>query len=123
MRGKNLLREYVTTMNNRPSFLEDVPLKAQEAPAPIIPQEKWLTTAGALTKKFNFRTIEQRNYFLTELLCYEQDNEHYASYIVRENSVVVSVITKNINTATNRDQEFAQMCNQLYKCAALITSK
>jgi pterin-4a-carbinolamine dehydratase len=120
MKGKNLLKEYVNSFNSQKNFLETVPIEAKEPVLPIIPQEKWSSVAGALTKKFDFRTIEQRNYFLTEILCFEAEREQYASYVIRENNIIVSVITKHINATTERDKEFARMCDQLYKCAIYI---
>ena len=122
---KNILTEYVDSVNSLPSIgrRSAMPVQPTVKQAPIIPVEKWSTDSGALVKKFHFRTIEQRNHFINELFNHETECGHHAALIVRENSVLVSLITKSCNAVTNVDREFAKACDSLYKCVTWSSAK
>ena len=94
-----------------PSILkEDVPVQAKEASTWTIE-----TNPNRLKKQFEFETPQGLRNFLADLLDHEEDSGHNAKIIIMGNSVLIEVYTHYIEDITEIDQEYADVCDEIYK--------
>ena len=113
---KQLHEEFISNAN-RPMSFDKLPIAPVPASVPIVAVEKWMVQPGTkqLTKNYRFRMTPQRNDFVQGLLDYESNVQHHAVIVVEEESVKVSLITKDIDQVTSIDKEYAKFCDVLYR--------
>lgn len=90
-------------------------IKVSKKEIPIIASEKWIIKEKHLCKKFHFFSIKDRNLFMLELLMKEHKTGHYAKFIVAQDYISIALITKNINSITELDKEYAKYADFVYK--------
>jgi pterin-4a-carbinolamine dehydratase len=90
-------------------------VKVSKKEAPIIASEKWVVKEKHLCKKYHFFTIKDRNLFMLEMLTYEDKSGHYAKFVVAEDYVSIALITKNVNSITELDKEYAKYADLVYR--------
>lgn len=107
MKLVELHREFIER-STRPIVSHDVPIKVSNPHIPIMAVEKWKIIDKKLTKKYFFEKYEDRNRFLQSLLEYETQQGHHASFNIDALVVEVSLITKDVNKATELDKSYAK---------------
>jgi len=90
-------------------------VKISKKETPVIASEKWVVKEKHSCKKYYFFSIKDRNLFMLELLTYEDKNGHYAKFVVAEDYISIALITKNINSITELDKEYAKYADLVYR--------
>jgi len=92
-----------------------LPVMPRGADVPLIPVNKWLKESNLLKKKYEFRLKSQKREFVTEILDHEEEVGHSPLLTIEEDSVTVTLQTKDIESITELDKEFAKWLDELYK--------
>jgi pterin-4a-carbinolamine dehydratase len=104
------------------------PLTPKENPANIaVMSDKWLRNRSddgghCLSKSYRFREIFQRNAFVKGLMSYEEHTSHQATVTLEGDTVSIVVWTKNIDTVTELDYEYAHFADNHFKSCVIISS-
>jgi len=86
---------------------------------PIIPVDRWqCVDKKSLRKLFRFKTTEQRNQFIFQLLQFEELVQHHADLIVSKDTVDLCVWTKDMGTVTDLDKDYAKQADVIFKDVA-----
>jgi pterin-4a-carbinolamine dehydratase len=117
VKNLNHLHEEFIEKARRPMTFGRLPINPIEGDIAIVAVDKWITTSNprALKKSFRFMSIERRNTFVKKLLQYEAETLHNATTTIDESSVTIVLFTKDINTITELDKEYAKYADLLYK--------
>lgn len=99
----------------RPMTFGKLPVLPKAGEVPIIAVNKWMKVNGKLHKKYDFSGVDFRNRFVTALLEYEMEVGHNASILIEEESVTVTVYTKDVDVITELDKEYAKSADTTYK--------
>lgn len=101
----------------RRSMFDNIPVKPNQNNVPVVAQQRWeiVGEPKRLMKVYPFREVGQRNHFMNELMAHELDVKHNSEVFMTENSVKVTVATKNIDIITELDKEFARYLDELYR--------
>lgn len=122
MKKISFIHEAFIEKSRRPMSFGKLPVSQVSPELPVIPMNKWLRENGKLCKKFLFRTTTARNLFLGHLFEYETDVNHHASLRIDEDYVEVRVFTKNLDSITEIDKEYARSADNIYKDVVYSTS-
>ncbi len=100
-----------------PSMHGPVQLNKEFPPTPIQPMNRWfLEDKKRLRKCFLFRTTQQRNLFVYQMLEYENYSNHHAiEMMIGEKTVELLVGTKSMEMLTDLDKEYAKNADILFK--------
>ena len=111
------LHEEFIDVARRPMSFGRLPIKPVDGDVAIIPVDKWTTTKdpASMRKTFKFFSMDLRNRFLQKLLQYEVEEQHSAILTVEEDSVMINLYTKDLNSVTELDKEYAKFADILYK--------
>jgi pterin-4a-carbinolamine dehydratase len=115
---KSLMVEYINKNSD--------PLKNQfknkklfihpEKKLPLIATERWVENDDkSIQKEYVFKDTIKRNEFLLRIFEYETKTNHHANFFIAEKKITISLITKNINMATELDREYANYADSVYK--------
>jgi pterin-4a-carbinolamine dehydratase len=94
-----------------------LPVSAREAELPVIPMNRWRLegSPSALTKTFGFMRKGDRNKMLEALFDHEDATQHHAVITIEEDTLKISLLTKNVEQVTELDKEYAKFADQAYK--------
>lgn len=92
-----------------------LPVSPKESDVPLMPTNKWVRKDGALLKKYEFRTNEQRNDFVFAVLEHEGQVGHHADITISENSVRLVLQTKDVEEVTELDKEFSKWADVTFR--------
>ena len=93
-----------------------LPVTAQSpSQLPIIPINKWTKTERGLSKRYLFQSVALRNEFVRQVFLHEEEVNHHGSLLIEEEHVDVSVQTKDINSVTELDKEYARALDHIFK--------
>lgn len=110
----------------KPSFLKEMTVLGQvKNNLPItIDDPVWTIKANPerLSRAFIFKSLELRNYFLSEVLGYEKDYGHSAEICIEGLSVKVEVYTHDLLSVTELDKEYADHCDMVFNDLNLWSS-
>jgi len=67
-----------------------------------------------LRKIFELEDTKVLKLFLSELIDYEDEHDHFAKLITEGTNVTIEVNTRDIQTITQLDYEYAEYANDLY---------
>lgn len=101
--------------DQRPMEFGDPPIGPTEAPLPVLPVERWREVDGWLVKTYVFRRSDDRVRFVTDLLSYEQTQQHNAIITVYANEVGLRLRTEGVDRPTDLDKEYARYADVLFK--------
>jgi pterin-4a-carbinolamine dehydratase len=83
---------------------------------PLLPNNRWIDNEDkSIYKRFDFKDTIKRNTFLMRLFEYEEKTNHHGKILIDENFVEITLVTKNINMATEIDKEYAKYADSVYK--------
>ena len=91
---------------------------------PISPEESsWvtLTDPERLSRTFNFDNFSNINYFVNELLKYQESASHHAKIIIDYRDVTVETYTHDLNAVTEQDKNLAKLCDEIYNDVRFFT--
>jgi len=116
MKSLKTLHESFIKNAQRPMALGRLPITPQQQPeVPLVATDRWAKDEGSLTKTFQFRRINDRETFITELLAYERDTQHHARIAIDHDRVTVKLSTKELQKVTESDKDYATFADVLYK--------
>ena len=73
-----------------------------------------LSDPERLIKTFAFPKFGHMDYFLNELLQYQEDNHHHAKILIDHRDITIETYTRDINLVTSQDTNLAKFCDELY---------
>ena len=116
-RSVKSLHESFIEQAKRPMMFGKLPVSVKEAEAPVIAVERWKVDEHTrrLTKKFQFRRLEDRNNFVQQMMTYELEIQHHARITIEEDNVTIEVVTKDVERITEIDREFATYADVVFK--------
>jgi pterin-4a-carbinolamine dehydratase len=117
-----LHEDYIEKARRPTTFSDGLPVKPVSPDVPVIVTNKWVSKDGRLFKTYRFREVEERNLFVKLLLDHEQEVRHNARITVDEDYVDISVWTKDVNSVTELDKEYAKHADSVYKEVLYSTS-
>jgi len=110
------LHQSFITNANKPMIPGEFPILPIKTQMPIVPTNKWSMIAKKTLKKvYEFRTIDQRNQYMLSMFEYEDQVMHHATFVINEKTVCITVMTKNIESVTEIDKEYAAYSDSVYK--------
>ncbi len=118
--------DYIARTNSRqPMRFSSLPIspinkKAIPGAVPLVTMQRWKKDDGPLVKTFKFRTLESRNAFIRGLLEHEDEVQHRARININDDSVTLVLFTKDTNTASELDNEYAKFADMLFKDAVMV---
>jgi pterin-4a-carbinolamine dehydratase len=77
---------------------------------------KWetLSEPERLIRVFSFSDFESLEYFLNELLSYQELTSHHADITISHRQVQVSTYTHEVDQVTEIDLKLAEFCDEIY---------
>lgn len=121
MRLSRLHEEFIDKAR-RPMTFGRMPIMPAEGEVPLITTNKWEKVHSSLVKPFRFRLNAQRNDFIRQILDHEEEVGHHAVMQVKEEEVIVTLRTRDVDTVTELDKEFARWLDELFKDVVYNTS-
>jgi pterin-4a-carbinolamine dehydratase len=115
MKQLQRLHEQFIEKAQRPMDLGKLPINAQEPEVPILASDRWFKTNGVLTKKYQFRRIEDRETFINKLFMYERETQHHAEIFISGDCVSLKLFTHDIGKASELDKEYASFADATFK--------
>lgn len=83
---------------------------------PIRMSNRWIVASGgSLFKRFEFENSTERNRFVREILDVEEEFGVKSTIKIVESEVMVALLTGGIGVITNRDREFANTVDIVFK--------
>lgn len=113
MKISRLHENYIQSARKPLSF-GAFPVTPTPAQAPVIPVNRWEKTRDFYKKVFSFRQADQRVAFVKNLLDYELEIGHFATHLVTEDGVVLTLTTQGVGV-TELDKEYASYADELYR--------
>ena len=92
-----------------------LPISPAATDTPIIATNSWVKKDNKIQKKYEFMSKEMRNEFVTQLFEHEEEVGHHAKFSVEEDSVTLTLQTKDVEQITELDKEYAKFADVLYK--------
>ena len=92
----------------------EVPLVPEKSEWTIVPQPE------RLARKFVFEDIENRNWFLKELLEDEVQSGHNGKITIDGMDMLIEVWTHDLDAVTELDLEYAARCDDIFSDVALL---
>jgi len=94
--------------------LPELPISAESS--------NWLTAKDPerLVRTFNFERFEHLDYFVNEVLRYQEHVQHHASIIIEHRSVTVETFTHDIEAVTQQDLKLADHIDEVYGDVRLL---
>tara|TARA_Y100000310_G_scaffold345054_1_gene461440 strand:- start:715 stop:1137 length:423 start_codon:yes stop_codon:yes gene_type:complete len=89
-------------------------IKVRKAPKNFKVEWHTVENPTRLRKVFDLESTKVLKLFLNELIDYEDDHDHFAKLNVEGTNVTVEVNTRDIQTITQLDYEYAEYANDLY---------
>ena len=87
---------------------EELPVRAETSEWQV------LENPNRLVKNFQFSKFKQLDFFLNELLKYQEEVQHHAKIIVDHREITVETFTRDINSVTKQDKNLSKFCDELY---------
>lgn len=109
------LHEQFIDKASRPMSLGSLPIKPKLSDTPVLAVSRWHEVGGALHKEYRFRSLENRNQFVLQLLVYETTTLHSAHLRVDGDCVNITVQTKDICSVSELDREYARYADLIFK--------
>jgi len=86
----------------------DLPIKAESSDWTIfIDPER-------MSRIFEFVKFNHLDYFVNELLSYQEQVGHHAKIIIDYRTITVETYTHDINAVTQQDRNLAKFCDEIY---------
>ena len=92
-----------------------LPVQPTSREEPVIATERWVTVKNVARKTYRFRTLEQRNRFVAEMLVHETEFAYEALYDVRGDKVRVTLNPEGCATIAKLDRDIASYADALFK--------
>jgi pterin-4a-carbinolamine dehydratase len=116
MKLKTIHENYIQS-SKRPMSFGRLPVEPKNIELPVIPMDKWVkkNDPKRLVKTFRFRRSGDRSLMIKLLLDYEEQMQHNADMVVKEETLQLELFTKNIETITELDLEYAKYADEVFK--------
>jgi pterin-4a-carbinolamine dehydratase len=113
---KKLHESYIES-SRRPMDLGRLPISPKDIELPVVPMDKWVLKGDPkkLVKTFRFRRPGDRNMMIQDLLEYEEEVQHHADMVIKEDTLQIEIYTKNVELVTEIDKEYAKQADQIFK--------
>jgi pterin-4a-carbinolamine dehydratase len=84
---------------------------------PIAPESSgWIMYSDPerISREFEFNTQSHLEYFLFELLKYQESVSHHAKITIDNRKITVETYTHDINSVTKQDTLLSKFCDEIY---------
>lgn len=102
-----------------PGVKSGYPVRPERSQVPVVPQDRWalvsLLDAKVLEKTYVFKTLEERNEFVTDAIEIEAKHQHCSVMTLNGLKVHVRLNTKNLRIPTDVDKEIASYLDEVYR--------
>jgi len=121
MSVSNLMNDYWgTEQDTAPTLLKEAgyqfaALYTHVPVAPSTAQWEVKQDPQRLARTYIFQHAGVLKHFVNELLEYQEDVQHHGSIVIDELSVEIEVFTKNLNSVTEADSDYAHQCDLIYQ--------
>jgi pterin-4a-carbinolamine dehydratase len=80
-------------------------------------RQNWevLEAPSRLARSYNFNDQKKLQAFIVELLDYQRKTNHSGDIRIDHNDVMIEVCTKDLNSLTELDYEYAKMADLIYQ--------
>jgi len=116
MNLQDVLKEYFDTELEKPLLNESLGLFSS---VPVVPQQKddWevVSNPNRLNKTYQFENQKVLQYFLNEMLDYQNSVNHHGKFIVDYLQVTAEVYTHDLDDVTEIDLEWAKTADNIYE--------
>lgn len=109
------LHEEFLEKARRPMDFGRLPVLPRGRDVPVIVANCWNKSNNSLIKTYNFISIELRNDFIRQLLIHEETCGHNATIAIYEETVMLTLQTRDVKQVTELDKEYARQADELYK--------
>ena len=120
--GKNFFKDLSDSLRSRPSrntqyrskMLLEMSLPDQTT---VDPRSEWsvLESPSRLARAYSFDDSQRMQEFINELLDYQREINHSGDICIDHNDVMIEVFTKDLNSLTELDYEYAKMADMIYQ--------
>ncbi|MAE86662.1 MAG: hypothetical protein CMB80_28265 [Flammeovirgaceae bacterium] len=95
----------------------DLPVTAESS--------EWATHTDPerISRTFEFLKFSHLNYFVNELLAYQEERQHHAKMTIESREVIVESYTHGVNAVTEQDIKLSKFCNELYEDVNFFNSQ
>ena len=97
--------------------LGNLPTTVPSLSLPITPDSSgWVRYSDPerISREFEFNTQSHLEYFLFELLKYQESVNHHAKVTVENRKITVETYTHDINSVTKQDTLLSKFCDEIY---------
>lgn len=115
MSGRSIHQLLVERERGQTDLGSSLPVEPKTPDVPVLVMDRWNITSGMLTKRYEFRQVKDRLQFVIAMLEYEEKTQHNAVIIIDEGTVIMKLVTKNINRITELDREYAMFADVVFK--------
>lgn len=109
------LHEEFLEKARRPMDFGRLPVMPRGRDVPVIAVNCWNKSDNSLVKTYNFISMELRNDFIRQLLIHEEISGHNAAIAIYEETVMLTLQTRDVKQVTELDKEYARQADELYK--------
>lgn len=110
-----LLNEGLVHQASQSTVQSGTPVRPQKQKPPVVAVPAWESDGSSLKKSYKFGSIDDRNFFLQQVLFYEQEKGHCATMLVGEKQVTLRVTTRDLGKVTELDREYSRAADLIYK--------
>lgn len=114
MKLSRLHEEFIDSAR-RPMDFGRLPVMPRGRDVPVIATDKWKKSENSLIKTFKFLSNELRNDFIRQLLIHEEKVGHNATISIQNETVTLTLQTRDVQQITELDKEYAKHADELYK--------
>jgi len=125
MKLTEMMKKYIeeSELHSKSRSMKLLPENFISGDLPLKPTKNhWelLESSGRLSRRYTFKKLQQRNLFIEELLEYEEKNRHFGKIVIEDLSITIEVWTKDLESVTELDKEYARNCDSLYHDVILV---
>jgi len=90
-----------------------------------VKKSDWQTLSDPerLAKTFPFNDVRKLKYFLNETLDYQEETQHFIDILIKGNDITITTYTHDVNGITERDQQIAEFCDEVYEDLRFILKR
>jgi pterin-4a-carbinolamine dehydratase len=109
--------------------MREMPITPQENPAKlVISVDKWTMVrlddgSSRLRKTYRFRDLFDKSQFVKALMTYETSTGHSAEISMDQTEVRIEVWTRDLNSPTEIDKEYARFADVLFRDVVVESPK
>lgn len=115
MKNLSILHESFIEKARRPMSFGNLPVVPRDKDVPIMAVNRWNKSDNSLIKTYDFISKDLRNDFVRQILMHEERAGHHCTMTIQNDSVTLTLQTRDIAQITELDREFAKCSDEIFK--------